>query len=196
MNWVTPWSGTQNDDYDRHKTAGRYIVVGGRWKLHVHATDQHHLARGAITEIRWTPSHATEMTWLVAIVESTKKTVTRLLAPTSNQTWLRVAVRNHKLGIAMRGIKPRAEYQRERTHSQVSNGSLKNLNWSTVQVPWLFARRRVCWKLQFWTDCSAKRKPNSGAVRVGFSPWVEYQKVGQLSQLSFGYLYSLNGLTV
>jgi hypothetical protein len=28
----------------------------------------------------------------------------------------------------MRGIQPRAEYQRERRHSQVSNGSLKNLN--------------------------------------------------------------------
>jgi hypothetical protein len=63
MNLVMPRSGTQNDDYDRHKTAGRQIAVGGRWKFHVHATDQHHLARGAIMEIRWTPSHATEMTW-------------------------------------------------------------------------------------------------------------------------------------
>jgi hypothetical protein len=35
----------------------------------------------------------------------------------------------------MRGIQPRDEYQRERRHSQVSNGSLKNLNRSTVQVP-------------------------------------------------------------
>jgi hypothetical protein len=143
MNLVTPRSSTQNDDYGRHKTAGRHIVDGGRWKFHIHATDQHHLARGAITEIRWAPSHATEMTWLVAIIESTKKTVMRLLASTSNLTWLRVAVRNRKLGIAMRGIQPRAEYQRERRHSQVSNGSLKNLNRSTVQVPWLIARRRV-----------------------------------------------------
>jgi hypothetical protein len=84
MNWVTPWSGTQNDHYGRHKTAGRHIAVGGRWKFHIHATDQHHLARGAIIEIRWTSSHAIETTWLVAIVESTKTTLTRLLAPTSN----------------------------------------------------------------------------------------------------------------
>jgi hypothetical protein len=31
----------------------------------------------------------------------------------------------------MRGIQPRAEYQSEIRHSQVSNSSLKNLNRST-----------------------------------------------------------------
>jgi hypothetical protein len=31
---------------------------------------------------------------------------------------------------------------------------------------------------------------------VVFFPGVEYNKVGQLFQLSIGYLYSLNGLTV
>jgi hypothetical protein len=33
-------------------------------------------------------------------------------------------------------------------------------------------------------------------VQVRFFPWVEYQKAGQLSQLSIGYLYSLIGPTV
>jgi hypothetical protein len=65
-----------------------------------------------------------------------------------------------------------------------------------VQVLWLFARWRVCWKLQFWTDCSNERKIKSGAVCIRFFPWVEYQKVGRLSQLSISYLYRLIGPTV
>jgi hypothetical protein len=40
------------------------------------------------------------------------------------------------------------------------------------------------------------RELKSGAVRVEFFPCVGYQKVGQLSQLSIGYLYSLRGLMV
>jgi hypothetical protein len=51
-------------------------------------------------------------------------------------------------------------------------------------------------KLQFWTDCSDERKIKSGAIQVGFFPWIEYQKVGKLSQLSVGYIYSLIGPTV
>jgi hypothetical protein len=47
----------------------------------------------------------------VAIIESTKKTLTRLLAPTSNLTWLRIAVRNHKIGIATTVIWLRADYK-------------------------------------------------------------------------------------
>jgi hypothetical protein len=63
MNWVTPWSGTQNDNYGHLNTAVRHIAVGGRWKFHVKMKDQHHLARGAIIQIRWALHHATEMTW-------------------------------------------------------------------------------------------------------------------------------------
>jgi hypothetical protein len=85
-NLVMPWSGKQNDDYSHQKTAVRHIAVGGRWKSHVHATDQHHLMRGANKETRWKLYHATEMSWQVAIVESATKTLTRLLAPTSNLT--------------------------------------------------------------------------------------------------------------
>jgi hypothetical protein len=131
MNLVTPWSRTQNDDYCHHKTAVQHIAIGGKWKFHVHTMDQHHLARGAIMEIKWTLSHATETTWQVAIIESAKKTLIWLLALTSNLTWLRVAVRNHKIGIPTTGIWLRADYQCERRLSQVSNGSFKNLNWST-----------------------------------------------------------------
>jgi hypothetical protein len=40
------------------------------------------------------------------------------------------------------------------------------------------------------------RELKSWDVRVEFFPWVAYQKVGQLSQLSIGYLYSLSGLMV
>jgi hypothetical protein len=103
-NLVMPWSGKQNDDYSHQKTAVRHIAVGGRWKSHVHATDQHHLMRGANKETRWKLYHATEMSWQVAIVESATKTLTRLLVPISNLTWLRVAVRNHKIGMTMRRI--------------------------------------------------------------------------------------------
>jgi hypothetical protein len=63
MDLVMPRSGTQNDDYGHLNTAVRHIAVGGRWKFHVHTKDQQHLARGGITEIRLTLSHATEMTW-------------------------------------------------------------------------------------------------------------------------------------
>jgi hypothetical protein len=51
-------------------------------------------------------------------------------------------------------------------------------------------------KLYFWTDCSGDKKINSGAVGVGFFPRVEYQKLGQLSQRSIGFLFSLIQLTV
>jgi hypothetical protein len=40
-----------------------------------------------------------------------------------------------------------------------------------------------------------ERKIKSGAVRAGFFPLVEYQKVVQLSPLSISYLYSLIGAT-
>jgi hypothetical protein len=63
INLVTPWSSTQNNDYGHHKTADRHIAIGGRWKFHVHATDQHHLVRGAIMQIRWALHHATKITW-------------------------------------------------------------------------------------------------------------------------------------
>jgi hypothetical protein len=78
-NLVTPQSGKQNDKYGHQKTAVWHIVVGGRWNFHVHATDQHHIVRGALHD-------ATKMAWYVAIVESTKKTLMRFLAPTSNLT--------------------------------------------------------------------------------------------------------------
>jgi hypothetical protein len=51
-------------------------------------------------------------------------------------------------------------------------------------------------KTAIWIDCSDRRKLKSGAVQVGFFPWVEYQKVGQLWQLSIGYIYNLIGPTV
>jgi hypothetical protein len=54
------------------------------------------------------------------------------LAPTSNLTWLQLAARNRKTGIAMMGIWLRADYLSERRLSQVSNGSLKNFNRTTV----------------------------------------------------------------
>jgi hypothetical protein len=41
-------------------------------------------------------------------------------------------------------------------------------------------------KTVFWTDCSVYRKLNSGAVRLGFFPRAEYQKVGQLFHISIG----------
>jgi hypothetical protein len=63
MNLVTPWCGTQNDDYGHHKTTGRHIAIEGRWKFYIHTMDQHHLMRGAITQIRWALHHTTEMTW-------------------------------------------------------------------------------------------------------------------------------------
>jgi hypothetical protein len=118
------------------------------------------------------------------------------LIMTSIQPWLHVAVRKSQSGTVWSEIWLRVEYQKGIIHPYISNGYLFVFIWSTVQVLWLFARRRVWWKLQFWTDCSAERKINSGAVRVGFFPWVEYQNVGQLSQLSIDYLYILNGLTV
>jgi hypothetical protein len=40
------------------------------------------------------------------------------------------------------------------------------------------------------------RELKSWVVQVQFFPRVGYQKVGQLSHLSIGYLYSLNGLMV
>jgi hypothetical protein len=42
----------------------------------------------------------------------------------------------------------------------------------------IFERWRGCWKLHFCTDCSVKSEINSGAVRLGFFPWDESQKLG------------------
>jgi hypothetical protein len=60
----------------------------------------------------------------------------------------------------------------------------------------IFGRWRGCWKLHFCTYCSIERKINSGAVQLGFAPWDEYQKLGELSYPSIGYLFSLIQLTV
>jgi hypothetical protein len=194
-NLVTTWSGTQNDDYGRHKTACQHIAVGGRWKFHVHATDQHHLTRGAITQIRWALHHATKMTWYVAIIESAKKTLTRLLALTSNLTWLRVAVRNHKIGIVTTGMCLRADYQCERRLSGFQWFIKEHQPVNGLRVM-IFGRWWGCWKLYFCSDSSVEREINSEAVQLGFFPWDEYQKLGELSYPSIGYLFSLIHLTV
>jgi hypothetical protein len=60
----------------------------------------------------------------------------------------------------------------------------------------IFGRWQGCWKLHFCTDCSVEREIHSGAVWLGFFYWDEYQKLGQLSYTSIGYLFILIRLTV
>jgi hypothetical protein len=115
------------------------------------------------------------------------------LIATPIRSWLQVIVGKFKSGTVLSKICLSVEYQKGRRLHQLSNGYLLAFIRSTVQFLWLFAWWQVCWKLQFWIDYSAERKINSGAVRVGFFPIVENQKVVQLSRLSIGYLYSLIG---
>jgi hypothetical protein len=95
---------------------------------------------------------------------------------TSIRSWLRVAVSKLKSDIVLSEIRLRVKYQKGRGHPHLFNGYLLAFIRSMIHVLWLFARWRVCWKLQFRTDYNAERKINSGAVRMGFFPWVEYQK--------------------
>jgi hypothetical protein len=131
----------------------------------------------------------------VAIIESVKKTLTRLLAPTSNLTWLWVAVRNRKIGIAMMRIWLRVDYQSERRFSGFQRFIQESQPVNGLRVM-IFRRWRGFWKLYFCSDCRVERKINFGAVWVGFFPWVEYQKLGHLSQIFIRYLFSLIQLIV
>jgi hypothetical protein len=75
--------------------------------------------------------------------------------------WLQAVVSKLKSGTVQSEIGLGVEYQKGRRHPQLSNGNLLAFIRSTVQVLRLFARRWVCWKLQFWTDCSDERKIKS-----------------------------------
>jgi hypothetical protein len=119
----------------------------------------------------------------------------KLLASMLNLPWLRAAASKFKSGVVLSEIWLRVKYQKGKGHPHIFNGYLLAFIQSTVQILWLFARWRLL-KLHFWADCRLQRKLKSGDVSMGFFPWVEYQKVGKLFQLSIGYLYSLNRLTV
>jgi hypothetical protein len=84
------------------------------------------------------------------------------LIMTSLQPWLEAAVSKLKSDAVLSEIWLGVEYQKARGLQHLSNWYLLAFIRSTVQVLWLFAWRRVCWKLQFWTDYNDERKINLG----------------------------------
>jgi hypothetical protein len=82
--------------------------------------------------------------WQVGMLNPPTRPRTKMLAPMSNLTWLRAAVRNSKSRAALREIWPWDEYHSYILLSQLSNRYLHALIRSTVWELWSF-KVDGCW---------------------------------------------------
>jgi hypothetical protein len=140
---------------------GGFRVMPMRFMLQRYShLEETHPAKISITDIRWTPHHAVEISWQVGIVESANKTKkTKIWTPTSNLTWLQAAIRKFNSRTDMSEILPGAQYNSYKILFPLSNGYLHALIQSTVSELCNF---EVSWTAGIlgWSDLSNLRVLN------------------------------------